>query len=686
MGKKQKAPKPKPGAKAKPTPQPKPESNIRKARHEDLHDEIDDFSAQRDKIRLQHYNKQGSDEENSDGEPVAVMDLGSDLDDSSGEDIFEAEAKEQYEATREADIAQEEKITKRWNKKDIYGADTTEFELMGDDEDDAEKEEEEALRLQALQAEAFEEADFTQTMLKVKEGKGKAKAKRAQAGGQEAKGKGKLKTKGVTEAGVSTDKKKKLPKAAADHTVSNQAELLAVNAELDDVSLDLGNGAGLPRGGALVKLQKDRSELSKQQQLDVLLTDAPEVFALVEEMEGKIREIQTSLQPTLQQVGAGGTLQTNKGISFLQVKLQLLLSYLTNITFLLMLRAEGRSIKDHPVVAQLAQLRAVMEKIKPVDKKLKYQVDKLLQLGTAPAGQAQEEDDQGDGEVNPLSFKPNPANLRAAEAPREEDGVYRISRVQAKAFDDSDKKTKAQRKEERLKKKMAQSKLVKELRSEIYTDAPERVEVFGDNRIKGDAQDIEKREYEEDMFLRLMETKKERGQRKAKNKITAFEDFDDFGDLAMITEASKPALPTKAELLAGKGKAAKRPAYEMDDDDFMEGFEMYDDVKKTAKAKKTKREEDHPKKESLLSEQDPNEAEAGEPRAIGDQIMKNRGLTRYRPKDKKNPRVRYRQNYEKAMVTRRTQVKEYQGQVDNYGGEATGIKRNIVRSRKLKAT
>jgi hypothetical protein len=37
-------------------------------------------------------------------------------------------------------------------------------------------------------------------------------------------------------------------------------------------------------------------------------------------------------------------------------------------------------------------------------------------------------------DVNPLSFKPNPANLAAAAAPREEDGVYRISRVNQKVL------------------------------------------------------------------------------------------------------------------------------------------------------------------------------------------------------------------------------------------------------------
>jgi len=37
-------------------------------------------------------------------------------------------------------------------------------------------------------------------------------------------------------------------------------------------------------------------------------------------------------------------------------------------------------VKDHPVIGQLLELRAVMEKMRPLDAKLKYQVDRLLKV------------------------------------------------------------------------------------------------------------------------------------------------------------------------------------------------------------------------------------------------------------------------------------------------------------------
>ena len=76
----------------------------------------------------------------------------------------------------------------------------------------------------------------------------------------------------------------------------------------------------------------------------------------------------------------------------------------------------------------------------------------------------------------------------------------------------------------------------------------------------------------------------------------------------------------------------------------------------------------------------------GDKRGAGYQITKNRGLVPHRNKDKKNPRVKHRLKYEKAKTKERTSFYGKQARADNggaYGGEATGIKSNIARSRKL---
>ena len=147
--------------------------------------------------------------------------------------------------------------------------------------------------------------------------------------------------------------------------------------------------------------------------------------------------------------------------------------------------------------------------------------------------------------------------------------------------------------------------------------------------------------------------------------------------------SKQKGVPSKRELQAQAPKQPKKH-YDLDDDDFMAGMDMYAAAETKAKAKKAKRKAEHPIPVSLLNPVDTNLSVEGESRSIGDEIMKNRGLTRYRPKDKKNPRKRYRINYEKALIKRKSQgVKEYKGQTASYGGEASGIKSTVVRSRKL---
>ncbi|KAF8475652.1 Sas10 C-terminal domain-containing protein [Kalaharituber pfeilii] len=71
-------------------------------------------------------------------------------------------------------------------------------------------------------------------------------------------------------------------------------------------------------------------------------------------------------------------------------------------------------------------------------------------------------------------------------------------------------------------------------------------------------------------------------------------------------------------------------------------------------------------------------------RAIGYTIEKNKGLTPHRKKEVRNPRVKKRKAFEKAKKKLRTVKKVYTPLQGAYGGEATGIKKNLVKSIKLK--
>ncbi|KAG5306581.1 SAS10 protein, partial [Acromyrmex insinuator] len=71
-------------------------------------------------------------------------------------------------------------------------------------------------------------------------------------------------------------------------------------------------------------------------------------------------------------------------------------------------------------------------------------------------------------------------------------------------------------------------------------------------------------------------------------------------------------------------------------------------------------------------------------RAITYQMAKNRGLTPYRKKELRNPRVKHRNKYRKAIIRRKGAVREVRKELTRYAGEISGIKAGVKKGIKLK--
>ncbi len=97
-------------------------------------------------------------------------------------------------------------------------------------------------------------------------------------------------------------------------------------------------------------------------------------------------------------------------VEYLVVKQQLLLSYCMNALFYLYMKSEGHSVAQHPVMRQLLELRYIMEKMRSLDGKLKYQVDRLMKLSTLDPE-----------EIKSSVLRPNPAALMAKDGDDEDE-------------------------------------------------------------------------------------------------------------------------------------------------------------------------------------------------------------------------------------------------------------------------
>jgi U3 small nucleolar ribonucleoprotein protein LCP5 len=163
-----------------------------------------------------------------------------------------------------------------------------------------------------------------------------------------------------------------------------------------------------------------------------------------------------------------------KGNSLLDLKNKLLVQYLHNLSYFVLLKINGQKIDGQQCIQRLAELRCVFEKIRPIEAKLKYQIDKYIKLAENKMQDAND----------PLNFKPTTEDFESENEKEEdeseddenkEDGIYRPPKL-APVYCDVDEtaKNKLETKIERIKRHALNSSLMKDLQKQ-YSEAPEEL-------------------------------------------------------------------------------------------------------------------------------------------------------------------------------------------------------------------
>lgn len=253
------------------------------------------------------------------------------------------------------------------------------------------------------------------------------------------------------------------------------------------------------------------------------------------------------------------------GISLLDVKNELLLSYLQNLVFLILLKLrdysgdddesdaeEAAQDLDNAVVQKLVEMRVYLEKgVRPLEARLKYQIDKVLRAAddaaraALPAARApvktstaisrdsdvSDDDDDAEAqgvalkasEITDLQHRPNPSALvRPANAGADTedakggDGVYKPPRITATAMPTTGPRGKAERRPQK-------SATLDEFISTELSETPFAEPSIGSTIIEGGRRSRsdkerkeaeERKEYEEKNYTRLpKESKKDRAKK-----------------------------------------------------------------------------------------------------------------------------------------------------------------------------
>eukprot|EP01083_Nonionella_stella_P070569 188898_1 len=281
-----------------------------------------------------------------------------------------------------------------------------------------------------------------------------------------------------------------------------------------------------------------------------------------------------------------------EGLDFLETKNSLLLSYMIDLTQLMCLKSakERDATKIEQCLHRLREMRTVLEKVKPLEKKMRYQLDKLLAISAssssfAAAAESSPNIEEGEKmeskmamESDPLAFRPNPdfmdgkdegadsddtdnenegadsnsddEDLLAArmafksgrDKEDEKNNVYKAPRLAAVPFtEETTQSEKEERVMKRQRDRMRKSELLSTVKSS-FGDAPEEDDFVGGANLGKQREssqrfadkEAERTKYEEETMVRLATSRNEKKMKKRmiREELSNLNSISDLGNLA----------------------------------------------------------------------------------------------------------------------------------------------------------
>lgn len=634
------------------------------AASEDMDDEIDAFHRQRDVIPLDINDDAPESDEDAE-QPVFNLEGVDDEDDDDDEDIrdtgFAAKIARQQKFLREKfggvedemhededDDMEEQKTIWGGRKSKYYDADNRDFEIQSSDDESLAEEEEEVIRLQKEKAKTFSLEDF----------------------------------------GIEDESDRELT-------------LEEISAKGIDTKTSAKNEAPDDMDATYQEIAKDVSALTREEQMDILSSSAPELIGLLSELNEAVDEIESKVNPVLNKV-QNGKIAVGAGLQYLELKQLILLSYCQAITFYLLLKSEGQAVRDHPVIARLVEIKSLLDKVKQLDEILPSELEEII-------NKYHQED--ADGKLN----KDN-APVVAELFKKDQGSSHHSSDSQEVSNAESESKNLDKLKEGKKERKHKQQ--------------GDQMGVQSMEMLKVRALLEEKLKQKDFTLIEPNQNSAKKHLQPINRKLEAYADFNDDADaqatkrkgqdnsataadlsLLVASKLKKPKvisgdddLPTRddigerrrryeLQMLARAGDGSKNDTSALESDSNGEKGvvkgngeadsedEFYKQVKQQRAAKLAAKAEIYSRTMAIPSSPETVDGK----RKITYQMEKNRGLTRHRKKLTKNPRKKYKLKFKDAANRRKGQVREVKQPIHSYGGEATGINPGISRSIRFKS-
>ncbi|KAI6695992.1 hypothetical protein NL676_023702 [Syzygium grande] len=463
-------------------------------------------------------------------------------------------------------------------------------------------------------------------------------------------------------------------------------------------------GTGDDVVAAFEEVKKDLNALSKEEQMDVVYSSAPELVGLLSELNDSVEELESRINPLLSKVKKRES--TMKGGSrYLEVKQTLLLAYCQAITFYLLLKSEGQPVRDHPVIARLVEIKSLLEKMKQLDENLPSHLEEILKESTSDEMAEKLMNDENllqsdNSSEDDESILP-PIDVQVKEAKNPHEPIQNDEKKGEKHQPQKDQfgvqSLKMLEVRAALEEKLRHKNVFSSIASKGEKNQKHSKPVNGQLETYADfddhaTEDVASRHGLMSGHVGSLELTKLSNLLRVENKRQKVIAGDD--DLPKRDDIGERRRKHELQVLAGAGVRsdddlgdedgnleANGGAESEDNESEESADEFYKQVKQQRAAKLAAKAEIYSRDLAIPSLPETVDGK----RHITYQMEKNRGLTRNRKKLTKNPRKKYRSKHEKAVVRRKGQVREIRKPSGPYGGEASGINAGISRSVRFKS-
>ena len=125
-------------------------------------------------------------------------------------------------------------------------------------------------------------------------------------------------------------------------------------------------------------VQLDLSTLSQKERTQLFHRESPEFSGILEDFELKLNEASSRLYPISNLISTGKLPSAGPAADYIQLRLQTIMNYCTNIAAYLMFKTKRTDLKFHPITGQLVKYKKLLDQMEPIDKLMDPQIKKVL--------------------------------------------------------------------------------------------------------------------------------------------------------------------------------------------------------------------------------------------------------------------------------------------------------------------